>query len=261
LEVTKNVSNLINELRHRAHNRVLWIDAVCINQSDDEEKSNQVPQMRQIYQRAHSVIIWLPAHGDDARTVTALVAARWLNEKVEQGINTQSYPSETLTQWFNRENPSVSFDSTAWNSPFLQILTRPWFGRIWIIQEAVLAKNLFIHFSLLCISWDSFSAATLRFMSDLSAGISLKMSLEACYGRCLEKGSLTDTLDGISMVDLIHQLRAWNQSSDIPIAPSELVHLCGHRKASVQSDKIFTVPPLFELKDPHSSYNSLDIDY
>jgi hypothetical protein len=74
LKVTKNGSNLINELRHRAHKRVLWIDAVCINQGDNEEKSNQVPQMREIYQRAHSVIIWLPAHGDDARTVTALVA-------------------------------------------------------------------------------------------------------------------------------------------------------------------------------------------
>jgi hypothetical protein len=85
-------------------------------------------------------------------------------------------------------------------------------------------------------------------MSDLSADVSLKMSLEACYGRCLEKGWLTDTLDGISMVHLIHQLRAWNQSSDIPIAPSELVHLCGHRKASVQSDKIFAVTALFGLK-------------
>jgi hypothetical protein len=85
-------------------------------------------------------------------------------------------------------------------------------------------------------------------MSDLSADVSLKMSLEACYGRCLEKGWLRDTLDGISMVHLIHQLRAWNQSSDIPIAPSELVHLCGHRKASVQSDKIFAVTALFGLK-------------
>jgi hypothetical protein len=99
LKVTENVSNSINELRHRAHKRVLLIDAVCINHSDDEEKSDQVPQMRQIYQRAHSVIIWLLAHADDARTATALVAARWLNEKVERGIkvNPQSYPSEALT--------------------------------------------------------------------------------------------------------------------------------------------------------------------
>jgi hypothetical protein len=98
-------------------------------------------------------------------------------------------------------------------------------------------------------------------MSGLGAGVAFETLLEACHARCLGKGFLTATLNGISMVHLIHQLRAWNQNSDIPIAPSELVHLCGHRQASVQSDKIFAVTGLFGLKDRSSSYNGLDINY
>lgn len=35
LKVTKNVSNLIRDLRYRARKRVLWIDAICINQADE----------------------------------------------------------------------------------------------------------------------------------------------------------------------------------------------------------------------------------
>lgn len=98
-------------------------------------------------------------------------------------------------------------------------------------------------------------------MSSLSAGIGLETSLEACYVRCLGKGFLTAALNEISMVHLIHQLRAWNQNSDIPIAPSKPVHLCGHRQASVQSNKIFAVTGLFGLKDRSLSYNGLDINY
>jgi len=84
-------------------------------------------------------------------------------------------------------------------------------------------------------------------MSGLSADVVLKTSLETCHFRCLEKGFLPITINGISMVHLVH--------------PSELVHLGGHRQASVQSDKIFAVTGLFGLKDRHSSFNGLDINY
>lgn len=39
--------------------RVIWADAICINQDDDEEKNWQVQQMRFVYQQALSVCVWL----------------------------------------------------------------------------------------------------------------------------------------------------------------------------------------------------------
>ena len=37
----------------------LWIDAICINQNDDDEKEQQIPMMKDIYMTAHTTYIWL----------------------------------------------------------------------------------------------------------------------------------------------------------------------------------------------------------
>jgi len=55
-------TNLVSALRHLRGSRavkVLWVDAVCINQPDNEERSHQVRQMSSIYRRATEVIAWL----------------------------------------------------------------------------------------------------------------------------------------------------------------------------------------------------------
>jgi hypothetical protein len=57
--VTRNLYSALEHLRYDKTVRVIWIDALCINQSDDEEKSWQVQLMREIYQRATYVCIWL----------------------------------------------------------------------------------------------------------------------------------------------------------------------------------------------------------
>jgi len=124
LKVTSNVFNLIRDLRYQGRKRVLWIDAIVSIKLMSRKKSSQVPRMRQIYQRAQAVIIWLPSDGDKDRAGTALVTARWLNGKVEQSVNPQSHPSETLDQCFTQENPLVSWNSISRDSPFHGILAR-----------------------------------------------------------------------------------------------------------------------------------------
>jgi hypothetical protein len=46
-------------LRRPDSERILWVDALCINQSDPLEKAKQIPLMSRIYEQANSVIIWL----------------------------------------------------------------------------------------------------------------------------------------------------------------------------------------------------------
>ena len=57
--VTENLYAALQHLRQENEEMLLWVDALCINQSDLAEKSHQVQQMRQIYERATSVIAWL----------------------------------------------------------------------------------------------------------------------------------------------------------------------------------------------------------
>jgi hypothetical protein len=59
IEVTINVYLALQDLRFQEKDRLLWIDALSINQNDEKEKSYQVQQMGLIFSKAERVIIWL----------------------------------------------------------------------------------------------------------------------------------------------------------------------------------------------------------
>ncbi|KAK0709221.1 heterokaryon incompatibility protein-domain-containing protein, partial [Lasiosphaeria miniovina] len=61
LRVTRNLHHALARLRRHSSQppRVLWVDAICINQGDDDEKNLQVCEMRHIYGRAAAVVAWL----------------------------------------------------------------------------------------------------------------------------------------------------------------------------------------------------------
>lgn len=59
LDVTENLSAALRRLRDRKGGRVMWVDAICINQEDSDEKSVQVAMMRRIYSGCTRAILWL----------------------------------------------------------------------------------------------------------------------------------------------------------------------------------------------------------
>jgi len=62
--------------------RLLWVDAICINQSDDTEKAVQVAEMHHIYQKATSVYVWLgPASDTSDLAMSAMNELRVIPER------------------------------------------------------------------------------------------------------------------------------------------------------------------------------------
>lgn len=59
LQMTDNLFAALRRLRRRFASRQLWIDAICINQDDLEERNHQVSMMDQVYLSAQHVCIWL----------------------------------------------------------------------------------------------------------------------------------------------------------------------------------------------------------
>ncbi|KAL9601236.1 MAG: hypothetical protein Q9219_002641 [cf. Caloplaca sp. 3 TL-2023] len=59
LRVTQNLNQALLQYRKKGWSQLLWVDAICINQSDLEEKTAQVKRMKKIYQGAALVVIWL----------------------------------------------------------------------------------------------------------------------------------------------------------------------------------------------------------
>jgi hypothetical protein len=66
IQVTKNCYGALLRLRHCARKRTLWIDAICIDQRDEKDKSYQVAMMADIYSKADRVIVWLGESTDES---------------------------------------------------------------------------------------------------------------------------------------------------------------------------------------------------
>ncbi|KAF2208887.1 hypothetical protein CERZMDRAFT_8174, partial [Cercospora zeae-maydis SCOH1-5] len=58
-KIKKTLRDALRRLRKRSDPRALWIDAICINQIDAQEKSSQLALLGRIYSNAAEVLIWL----------------------------------------------------------------------------------------------------------------------------------------------------------------------------------------------------------
>ncbi|KAJ5714667.1 heterokaryon incompatibility protein-domain-containing protein [Penicillium malachiteum] len=117
--VTKNLHSALLYLRNHQLQRTLWVDAICINQDDLDEKNAQIPLTRNIYAQAGQVIVWL-GEGRDGR------------DKALEGIQCIAGQNETTQSM--RE-----FRDTSW-----KLLQRDWFRRIWVLQEVGVARSVSI---------------------------------------------------------------------------------------------------------------------
>jgi hypothetical protein len=131
----------LRALRHPTQIANLWIDALCINQDDKQEKSEQVAQMLAIYKKARSVTAWLGS--PDSDSPLAFECARRL-----------SALEKDLSEHQEREHkPSCVNQLTAIHNALLGLFERPWFGRTWIRQEIYGARQLTVQCGLNSISW------------------------------------------------------------------------------------------------------------
>ncbi|KAF9880605.1 heterokaryon incompatibility protein [Colletotrichum karsti] len=118
----------------------LWVDALCINQTDDTEKAHQVQLMGRIYSSARRVLIWLGPE-DDA-SVDALHQLSLLGSTLKD-LKTRPDYGPSICQAFVKtilECSGTSFNFTHIHTLF----QRPWWTRVWVIQEALLAKEAYV---------------------------------------------------------------------------------------------------------------------
>jgi hypothetical protein len=139
LQVTTNLEAALRHLRWNESPRILWVDAICINQQDIEEKNLQVPMMRSIYRCATSVISWF-GHGD---------------ERVAKAITWTQYhilhqTSEATHEWSEMETIASTDDNgqlvkvSSLSSALLGCLDlarHEYWGRMWTFQEFILPQE------------------------------------------------------------------------------------------------------------------------
>lgn len=136
--VTDTAFRALKTLRNSTEKRYIWIDSICINQADKEEKKSQVGKfMAFIYRDAQNVIVWLgegPAHLGDAFDIVRQVAC--------------ANPDEI---------DSICSKSNKWQKPLHDLLRRRWWSRVWIVQEVALGHNIVVRSGQHELPWDTLS--------------------------------------------------------------------------------------------------------
>jgi Heterokaryon incompatibility protein (HET) len=130
--VTKNLAIALQHLREEKKTVKIWIDAVCINQKDNAERSVQVRRMKEIYEKAKSVIIWLGHEADDSS-----YAMKAMNSIDRRWVTRTPQPAK------EHRIEARAIDERALRA-ISQLLCRPWWRRVWIIQEATCANNTYL---------------------------------------------------------------------------------------------------------------------
>jgi len=114
LAVTENLHAALLRLRDRSLERILWVDAICINQKNPEEQSQQVQLMAKIYSKATRVLVWLGETAGD--TEGAL-------EGIQLAANEDS---------IERSKKEIN------QQAILNLLQGPWFQRIWVREQTLI---------------------------------------------------------------------------------------------------------------------------
>ena len=152
-EVTSNLDTALRYLRHASAPRVLWIDAICIDQNDIPERNHQVGQMSRTYSSASKVLIWLG--GPDEVVEVAMKAINMIytmkaiyslsskgawNHDQRRAKIVKEMSSTLIPSYLDHGIPRG--ETLKHMIPgVLQMLQKPWWHRIWVIQELVLAAN------------------------------------------------------------------------------------------------------------------------
>ncbi|EON65769.1 hypothetical protein W97_05008 [Coniosporium apollinis CBS 100218] len=122
VDVRPNLFTALHHLRDAIPGEYLWVDALCINQMDKDERSSQIKIMGDIYRGAEKTLVWLGEEGDGSHLAMDLLS---------------SVTSAGLQDLFENPSRNASLEQS-WVA--LQILfRRPYWSRVWVLQEILLS--------------------------------------------------------------------------------------------------------------------------
>ncbi|KAK0671430.1 heterokaryon incompatibility protein-domain-containing protein [Cercophora samala] len=203
IPVSPNLYAALKRLRSRDRIVNLWVDAVCINQQDPDERGHQVGIMRQIYQQAEEVAIWLGSKRDDDDLAedfmlsSNLTSLDWTdNEEINRlfwleflrrsSCQRQYIFGAFCVFWLLSFGIPASVTPHI-SSPFGQsscilngiqaIMDQAWWQRSWILQETVVAAKATCYYATLSCPWTMITKAAASYMNG-----QLSTNIDSAYG-------------------------------------------------------------------------------
>jgi hypothetical protein len=179
LYIPRNLEEALHGLRYRDRSRLLWADAICINQTDTAEKGSQVRLMRTIYSRAKRTLIWLGRVND--RQDLGVSAFAKLSIKIGLAglrfrLDASEYPKIAVVDTRTNKSRILLPFSNEFYLALICMLRRPWFQRAWVVQEVTVSRMATILWDYVEYDWDDLVQA-LKYMSTVQFPLAFIVSL------------------------------------------------------------------------------------
>ncbi|KAJ9618447.1 hypothetical protein H2203_009044 [Taxawa tesnikishii (nom. ined.)] len=138
--VTRNLYAALQHLRFEDRRRWLWIDACCINQYDNAEKSSQILNMLAIFEKAETVIVWLGEPAEGSCLAFGYIPHYALGRATEHA------------RWHCNKGGVRLYRGLRY------VYSRPWLRRVWIRQEIFAARVVTVRCGDQAIDWEQFES-------------------------------------------------------------------------------------------------------
>lgn len=203
IAVTRNLAEALPYLRYTDRPRILWIDAICVNQQDSKERGLQVKRMGNLYRLADRVVVWLGPEKNDSGWGIRILDQ--LSSQIKVNFTTfemEPASDEAEPHWsdIRKRLPYGDGELLAID----EVLRRPWFERLWIQQEIRLAKrNAIFLCGLDMIAWQSLRLAIIPLLTKVLYPRPLSPGLSGLEDRVRLIASLTDDRKTFALEDVM----------------------------------------------------------
>ena len=269
--ITRNLESALHHFRQSDNDRYLWVDALCINQADDTEKSEQVQEIFTIFRKAFRVLVWLgPGNVDVDGFLENLQVERdpWLprlsqlegpvtgKALLREHFKYEARPIQpSIDRWLERK---LANDVSMWPAECRAWLLRtlhelcfhPWPQRIWVQQEVFAARTISMH-----CGHNTFTLETYRLLSlftwelwDWASDATPEMRASCDAIANLVQASAED----LTLLEAARSRGTMGSAEraryyDLQADPKDLwttLHRATHLKATEARDRIFALLPL-----------------
>ncbi|GKT67294.1 HET domain protein [Colletotrichum tofieldiae] len=148
-DIRRNLFDALVYLRRRQKTGLLWVDAICIDQHNLKERTKQVRNMRHIYFRAESVVVWLGSK-------YSMYQAGLTEVEILETVNLSAESDKELSKDGDIEERIDTAISIAEREMVRQLVMDEYWNRLWIIQEVGQNESKRVCFGHLEVGWDDF---------------------------------------------------------------------------------------------------------
>lgn len=239
-----SLDTALRRLRLPNNTRIIWADAICINQNDPKEKGHQIQLMRQIYKRATRVIVSIDGYNtlysSPAFQLVSDVVAHWL----ESRASTPSPRQHTFGH-------GMELSAHRWDS-LIHLFSHAYWKRLWIVQEVVSSERAIVHWGHDKIAWTLIGLA--------STIIRNNGRLFAQFVRRSRAIGLSGAKEGLLNAYIIHRLS--QADFDAPsLSFLDLIRLTLNFQVSHPLDRIYAILGLPCQYTGSDSYPFVRSDY